>query len=76
MFRDFTQRRAAALGLTGYVRNMPDGTSVEVMAEGERTLLERLLEHVKKGPRAARVDRVDVEWSEYADRFNDFDVMF
>lgn len=32
-FRDFTSRHARELGLTGYVRNLPDGKAVEVQAE-------------------------------------------
>ena len=60
-FRDFTRRHAEALGLTGWVRNLPDGT-VELAAEGPRPELEALLRHVRTGPPRARVDAVDVEW--------------
>jgi acylphosphatase len=75
-FRDFTMRKAQALGLTGYVKNLSDGRSVEVLAEGERTSLEVLLEHVKIGPEAARVDRVNVEWSDYSGNFKAFEMRF
>ena len=62
-FRDFVQRWARGLGLTGYVRNLPDGVLVEVRAEGERLSLEGLLEHLRVGPPAARVTRVATSWS-------------
>jgi acylphosphatase len=75
-FRDFALRWARTLGLTGYVRNLPDGGSVEVRAEGERGHLEQLLEHIKVGPRAARVDRVDVKWSDYTGNFKAFEMRF
>jgi len=74
-FRDFVWRRARFLGLAGYVRNLPDGRSVEVVAEGPRQALEQLLEFLWEGPRAARVDQVDVEWGEASDRFRDFLVL-
>jgi acylphosphatase len=62
-FRYYVQRRAEEMGLAGWVRNRPDG-SVEVVAEGSRPALGRLLELLSKGPGLADVDRVDVEWGE------------
>ena len=58
-FREATRRRAVAAGVTGYVRNCPDGT-VEAVFEGEREAVERLVEFCREGPRGARVDWVDV----------------
>lgn len=60
-FRYFVQRRAEEMGLAGWVRNLPDG-SVEVVAEGGRAALGRLLELLGQGPGLAGVDRVDAEW--------------
>lgn len=60
-FRDFTRRHADALGLSGWVRNRPDG-SVEVSAEGPRLALDELLRQVRAGPRRARVEDVEVAW--------------
>jgi acylphosphatase len=62
-FRYFVQRRAEEMGLAGWVRNRPDG-SVEVVAEGNRAALARMLELLGKGPGMADVDRVDLEWGE------------
>ena len=61
-FRDFVYARARLLALGGYVRNLPDGASVEVLAEGAKGDLEQLLDYLHHGPRSARVDAVDVEW--------------
>jgi acylphosphatase len=74
-FRDFVWRRARFLGLVGYVRNLPDGRSVEVVAEGQRDDLEQLLEFLRSGPPAARVEQVDVEWGEASDRFQRFVIL-
>jgi acylphosphatase len=75
-FRDFVYSRAISLGLTGYVRNLPDMRSVEVIGEGQRERLERLLEHLRKGPRGARVDSVEVQWGEASGQYAQFRVTF
>lgn len=57
-FRDSTARRAAALGVAGHARNLPDGT-VEVFAVGAPDALAGLRAWLEVGPPAARVARVD-----------------
>jgi acylphosphatase len=74
-FRDSTRRQAMVLGLTGYVRNLPDGT-VEAVAEGTREALEKLLEQIRIGPSGAQVDRVDFRWEEHRGEFQHFEVRF
>ena len=58
-FREATRREAQSLGITGYAKNMADG-SVQVLACGEPGTLPRLAEWLKQGPPLAQVDRV--EW--------------
>ena len=74
-FRDFVARRATELGLTGYVRNLPDG-SLEVLTEGERKQLEKLVSYLKVGPSAARVEKVAISWSEYSGSYSGFRVRY
>ncbi len=62
-FRAFVAREAEALGLGGYVRNLPDGRSVEVFAEGEKEDLEKLTEQCRTGPAGARVEEVAENWN-------------
>lgn len=62
-YRGSTRDKARPLGLTGWVRNCPDGT-VEITAEGEEEKLGELLRWCHDGPPAARVDAVDARWSE------------
>ncbi len=72
-FRNFTQRRARRLDVTGWVRNEPDG-SVRLEAEGPREALDSLVEAVHQGPRMARVEDVDVDWSDATNEFEIFQV--
>ena len=73
-FRAFTWEQAKALGLNGYVRNLPDRDAVGLEAEGERAGLEKLLVYLKRGPPLARVERVEVNWAAYTGRYSDFSV--
>jgi acylphosphatase len=74
-FRDYVRRWAYQLKLSGYVRNLPDG-AVEVAVEGERAALEKLLEYLKEGPPAARVEEVVEEWREAEGGFAGFAVRY
>jgi acylphosphatase len=58
-FRDTVRRHAAAGGVSGWVRNRPDGT-VEAVFEGEPPAVQHLVTLCHEGPRAARVDRVEI----------------
>ncbi len=58
-FRETVQRTRARSGRAGWVRNNHEGT-VEAVFEGEPEAVERLVAALSRGPRGARVDRVDV----------------
>jgi acylphosphatase len=60
-YRASTCDRGEELGLTGWVRNCPDG-SVELEAEGPRERVEELVAWCRRGPAGARVSGVDVDW--------------
>ena len=62
-FRAGTQEKALQLGLSGWVRNCPDGT-VEIQAEGKKETLEQFIDWCRKGPPAAQVSTLDIEWVE------------
>ncbi len=62
-FRVNTRRRARGLGITGFVRNEPDG-SVYIEAEGTEKQLDNFLDWCGKGPTFAQVDDVKVEKGE------------
>lgn len=58
-FRWHTRSEALALGLAGWVRNLPDGR-VEAWVEGEPAALERFLAWIRRGPPAARVEALEI----------------
>lgn len=57
-YRDWTVITARPLGLVGWVRNRSDGT-VEAHLEGERAAIDAMIEKLREGPPAARVERIE-----------------
>jgi acylphosphatase len=74
-FRHHVCRRALELGVTGLVRNLPDG-SVEGLFEGDKTAVNALVEWCRIGPAAARVDRLDVSDGTYHNEFATFFIAY
>lgn len=74
-FRYYTQREAHRLNLTGWVRNELDG-SVMVVAEGRKESLAALVEFLRKGPRSATVDDVELIWSTPSREYEGFEVLW
>ncbi len=74
-YRYNTMRRAKELGLTGWVRNVPDG-SVECVVEGPRDKVQELIAWCHHGPPGARVEAVEVTWEPYEGEFEDFTIRY
>ena len=72
-FRYFVVQKAHELALRGYARNDSDG-SVEVLAQGPRPALERLLLSLRRGPSAAQVRDVRVTWGTPSEHMSGFHV--
>lgn len=72
-FRYFTYREAQALGVVGWVANLPDG-SVRCVAEGPRDDLEALLGRLHEGPPSAIVEAVSAAWMPATGTFSSFGV--
>ena len=72
-FRASTKDQAQHLGLTGFVRNCPDGR-VEIVAEGPFEAIEDLIEWCRLGPPGARVERVQVSDEPREHEFDAFKV--
>jgi acylphosphatase len=70
-FRREVTDLARRLGISGWVRNLPDGR-VEALAEGERARLDELIRFCHVGPRGAVVRKVEVVWSDYSGEFRGF----
>jgi acylphosphatase len=74
-FRESTRHKADSLGLTGWVRNRPDGT-VEAVAEGPEKDVRALVAWCHHGPPAARVDRVAQTPEATTGAFGSFEVTY
>lgn len=71
-FRFYTRKTALELGISGFVKNMRDG-SVYVEAEGEPDRMETFIEWVRKGPEWAHVDDISLQ-EKPEDGFEGFDI--
>jgi acylphosphatase len=74
-FRNFAQRKASLLGLSGYVMNLRDGR-VRVRAEGAREVIEELVRDLRKGPPLSQIERVSVTWVPPTGRFASFGIRY
>ena len=74
-FRAFTREKAVERGLTGWVRNLPDG-KVEAVFEGEKRAVDLMVEELKTGPLRSRVEKVEVVHEEPTGGFKRFNVLY
>lgn len=72
-FRYWTVIKAREFGLTGFVRNEPDGTVLAV-AEGPEPALKEFLQWCQTGPEYAQVEKVEEEWGKATGEFTEFQV--
>jgi len=74
-FRQSTKDEATRIGITGWVRNLPDGT-VEAVFEGEKKKVEEIVGWCHRGPSGAEVTKVDIVWQKYKGEFAHFDIRY
>lgn len=74
-YRASAQKEAEKLGLAGWARNNSSG-SVEIVAEGLRTDLEKFVVWCKQGPTNADVAKIDVDWEEASEEFKRFEIVY
>lgn len=72
-FRKFVKHGASKLGLTGWVRNLPDG-SVEALIQGQKEKIDTLIALCKKGPFLSEVEEIDLVWEETKETFFEFTI--
>ena len=73
-FRSMLADIAESLGVTGWVRNLPDGR-VETILEGEKSSVEKVIQFCKRGPSGAYVSDVDINWEEARGEFPNFKIL-
>lgn len=66
-YREWLVREATRLGISGWVRNLRDG-SVEAVLAGEEAAVQALLSSCRRGPRLARVDGIEERFCEVPDQ--------
>jgi len=69
------RKRLHPLGLSGWVKNRPNG-QVEAVFEGEVAALDKMLAWCRQGPALARVTDVDIREEPYAGTFDDFRILY
>ncbi|MEM0340129.1 MAG: acylphosphatase [Acidilobaceae archaeon] len=74
-FRAHMKELANSLDLKGWVRNLPDGVTVEAVVEGERERVEKLVCWCLRGPPLAKVEELNVKFSEPSGEFKDFRIL-
>jgi acylphosphatase len=74
-FRMETKRAADRFGVSGWVRNLKDGT-VAAVFEGDQDQVDAVLAWCRQGPAHANVTDVDVTWEDYSGEFKGFSISF
>jgi len=74
-FRNSTRRKARKLGVTGWVKNLADG-SVEAVVEGKKEDVNDLIDWARRGPRLANVNNIEVERNQYKGEFEGFSIRY
>jgi acylphosphatase len=74
-FRSYTCDRAQKLKVFGWVRNLPDGR-VEAIFEGERELVDKIVDWCHFGPPGAHVAGLKVDWLNYTGEFATFGIRY
>lgn len=74
-FRSSVADLATQLGVTGWVRNLSDGR-VEVLFEGERGAVEKVVEYCRRGPPGAHVRDLDLNWEDWHGEFARFEILY
>jgi acylphosphatase len=72
-FRAYTRNEALRLGLTGWVKNLPN-SQVEAIFEGETSQLEQMVAWCYEGPPYALVKEVKTVWEKYTGEFDTFSI--
>lgn len=73
-FRQFIKTKAKEFSLTGWVRNLPDG-SVEAVFQGDKASIEKIIKLCRKGPFLSEVENVDIKWENIVDNLSEFMVL-
>ncbi|MDP3013318.1 MAG: acylphosphatase [Candidatus Subteraquimicrobiales bacterium] len=74
-FRSYMQEVAERFNVNGWVKNCPDRT-VEAVLEGSEENVKKVIDWAQRGPPAAKITDVDVEWEDYIGEFKNFRIEY
>ncbi len=74
-YRQNTMEKAKEHGVSGWVRNLPDG-QVEAIFEGEEASVKKVLDWCRSGPPRAEVEHVETNFESYTGEFSDFVISY
>ncbi|PLR96091.1 acylphosphatase [Bacillus sp. T33-2] len=74
-YRYFTQMKAIQHGITGWVKNLPDG-AVEMLAAGDKAEMNLFLEDIRRGNPFSTVDKVDIHDAGHIDNLKSFTIKY
>ena len=74
-FRASVCQKAKEFNIAGCVKNQPDN-SVKIIAEGKKDNLEKLIKWCYNGPKNAIIKKVEIEWKEALNEFQDFEIRY
>ncbi len=73
-FRRFVKEKADESNIKGYVKNTED-SGVEAVFEGSEEDLEKVINHCKKGPLSAKVNKIKIIKQKYKEEFKSFEII-
>ncbi|MBI2113041.1 MAG: acylphosphatase [Candidatus Wildermuthbacteria bacterium] len=73
LFRDYAKAAAQKLSITGWVRNLLDGT-VQIACEGDKKNIELFIQEVRKGPPFSKVEHISIEYQGYKGEWTSFEI--
>lgn len=73
-FRQFVKKEAVKLGLTGYVKNLPDGR-VEALFQPSKEKIQEMIKFCEQGPFLSEVKNVVVDWVDSKEIYKDFEIL-
>ena len=74
-FRYFVKSAADSYGIKGYVKNLYTG-EVEIEAEGEKDIMQKFVEDVKRGPSFSQVRSFYIDYLEYKNKYSEFEIAY
>jgi len=74
-YRAFCAHEATRLLVEGYAKNLPDGRTVEVVAEADEPTLRTFIERLREGPTMSHVDSVTFRWEDSTGEFDGFEAV-